>query len=124
MVVSAITPSSVTGNVTWSNGTVVDGAIVKVTCEHGGVNDSVEGTSMLDGSYNVIINSTDCDYNDKVWVMASIDGLSGMNSGVMCDSESCFIPIAIINIQIPEFGLLGAMLVVLAGVGMVAYSRK
>ena len=79
---------------------------------------------MSDGSYNVEFTQAECGFSDWVWVTATKDGQSGHSTGETCDGEECFIPVALVDVQIPEFGLLGAMMIVLAGVGIVVYKRK
>jgi len=115
------TPSIVTGNVTY-NGTGVEGATVEVTCN----NVSASTTTDLFGDYIVVFTSDNCKFGDSVDVVASKDSLNGHNTGEMCDSESCEIPIGLIDIdvQIPEFGVIGGALVLLAGIGIIAYRRK
>ena len=56
-----------------------------------------------------------------------IDGNIVLSNGAAVNNvmyaESCVMPAAVANVHIPEFGLLGIMLVVLAIVGIVAYIK-
>jgi hypothetical protein len=117
------TPSPVAGTIFLANGSTVSGATVSVTCQHLGDNTTLGTTSIVDGSYSVLFSTATCGYNDLLWVTAFKDSMSGSNTGQMCDSEECFIPIGLVDVTIPEFGLVGAMLVVIAGISIVAYKR-
>lgn len=122
-------PALVSGVVYDSDGvTPIDGASVTVTCEHDGINTTGYTVSGVNGEYLYqFLNTPDleCDFGDAVFVNAEFEGMFGSNTGNACDSESqCPIPVAVVDVTIPEFGLLGAMIVMLAGVGIVAYKRK
>ena len=118
---SVITPSAVAGTV-YYNGTAVEGATVEVTCN----NVSASATTNLFGDYDVEFTSDNCKFGDSVTVVAHKDSLNGQNTGSMCDSQTCEIPIGLVDVdvQVPEFGVIGGALVLLAGIGIVFYRRK
>jgi hypothetical protein len=117
-------PGTVTGTVTDNSASPVEGATVDVTCTHLGLNTTMIDTTLSDGSYFVVFDNQNlCDFNDALFVQATKDSAVGTNTGNMCSSEKCFIPVAIVDVTIPEFGLVGAMIVLLAGIGIVAYRR-
>jgi|GEM_PF-6194860 len=120
-IIPLITPSIVTGTVTY-NGTAVDSASVEVICN----NVSATTTTNLFGDYYVTFTSDNCRFGDLVDVSASKDSLNGHNTGSMCNGEECEIPVGLVDVdvQVPEFGVIGATFVLLAGIGIVFYRRK
>jgi hypothetical protein len=115
------TPAIVTGNVTYTDGTYVDGAEVVVVCN----NISKETITNELGDYYVEFTSDECDYGSSVVVTATKDEVTGTNTGNTCKSfEDCEIPVALINVTIPEFTVIGGAIVLLAGIGIVIYRRK
>jgi len=122
--VSAQTPPAVTGTITGPNGSSIIGANVMVTCEHMGANTTLNVLSISGGTYSVVFNKTACDHDDPLWATATFEDYSGSNNGSLCEQEQCFIPISLMDVQIPEFGLLGVMMIVLIGVGIIAISRN
>jgi len=116
----AATPAAVTGNIYDQNNANVAGATVDVTCG----TDSGSTTSLSDGTYSVILDASKCQYEDAVSVTATLGDQHGSNTGTMCDANECPFPVGLVDVTIPEFGLVGAMIVVLAGVGIIAYRRK
>jgi len=120
--VSAATPAAVTGTVYGPGNTTISGATVTVTCN------SVTEPSVfsdIDGSYYVIFNETDCGYNTPVTVSAVKGSESGTNTGLTCaNAEDCEIPVALVDVSIPEFGVIAGAFALLAGIGIVAYRRK
>ncbi|HIH32500.1 TPA: hypothetical protein HA235_07385 [Candidatus Woesearchaeota archaeon] len=119
-------PVLVAGHVYDSDADPIQGASVTVNCEHNGVNYTQYTLSLLDGSYQVVyFDNDECWVGDTAFVSAEYNGNTGSGTGPVCwDGEQCPIPIAIVDITIPELTMLGAMIVVLAGVGIIAYKRK
>ncbi|MGV8086887.1 MAG: hypothetical protein ACP5N1_04610, partial [Candidatus Woesearchaeota archaeon] len=98
----------------------VSGASVDVTC-----NDITESTvSNVDGDYYVSFASGVCYFGDEVSVNAVKDEASGSNEGFMCQEEECDIPITVIDVTIPEFGIIAGAFALVAGLGIIAYRRK
>jgi len=112
--------SIVTGTVTYGNGSIVPGADVDVTCNN------VTGTATTDlfGNYDVAFSSTDCKFGDPVSVTASKSPASGSNTGNMCAAGECEFPIGLVDVQIPEFGLIAASLAVVGALGIFMFKRK
>ena len=112
--------SSVTGTVYDQDNNVVVGADVDVTC-----NDVTESavTNAL-GDYYVEFDEGVCYFEDPVSATATKGEASGSEDGVMCDAEECFIPIAIVDITIPEFGLIAGAVALVGALGIFIYRRK
>lgn len=116
----AATPSVVTGTIYDKAHNTVADANVSITC-----NSIVKTTTSLsDGSYSVEFLANDCGFNTPVIAHAQKDGAEGTATNSTCDGKECFIPVAIVDVTIPEFGLLGAMVIVIAGLGIIAYKRN
>lgn len=118
------TPALVTGYVKYQNGTGVENAIVDVTCEHLNINTTLSTTSYSDGSYYQEFTDTQCSYNDIVWVNAEKSGIHGSSDGQTCTSRDCFIPIALIDVTIPEFGLFASIVAVIGALGIVVLRKR
>ena len=116
--------ADVTGVVTMQDDSPVDGALVSVTCTHESVDTTEQDTTDSDGTYLVVFNADDCSYGDALLASATKDDLSGSNTGNMCDEEDCFMPIGLVDITIPEFTVVGALMAALAVAGMLFYRRK
>jgi hypothetical protein len=111
--------TDVTGVITKS-GVAVAGANVQVTCMG-----NVETDSMTDaaGSYLVVFSATDCPSGSTVSVVAEKDGESGTASGT-ANGLTTKLNVAIVNVSIPEYGLIGAILAGGAGIGAIAFARR
>jgi hypothetical protein len=121
--VNAYVPAYITGYVTDANKEPLIGANVTVTCENGMPEYDVTD---MNGEYAAIfLEDNQCHVTNQVYVVATYNGMSGSGNGTVCfNPERCPIPIAIVDITIPEMTLLGAMVVLLAGIGVIAYRRK
>ena len=120
-------PTVVTGTVYDSAMNPVSGASVHVECTHDLTNYVRDTLTIADGSYYVVYDNavvTECDFDDLFTVSAEKNGQTGMAENKTCSANECFIPVGLADVQIPEFGLIGAMLVVLGGLGIVAYRRR
>ena len=121
----AVPLTVVTGTITDSNSSVVDGATVKVVCEHLGVNSTQIVSSGADGKYYAFFSSLDCNAGDTAWAFASKGGDDGSNSGVVSLLGRCSINVATIDVQIPEFGVIAGAVALLGAVaGFVIIRRK
>jgi hypothetical protein len=123
---NAVGSAAVTGTVYYSDGTTaVDLATVTVSCTHNSAVTTLPDVyTNVAGEYNAEFDPANCGYTDAVQVHAVKDTMTGDGSGAMCNSETCtLLPVAIVDVTIPEFGLVGAMIVLLAGIGIVAYRR-
>ena len=114
-------PTGVSGTIYDQNHATVAGATVIVKCENI-VQPSVQ--SLSDGSYVVEIPPGQCDYSQGVVVTASKDNMEGTATGDTCAVGQCIVPVALIDVTIPEFGIVGALIALLIVVGLIAYRRR
>ena len=113
----------ITGTVTDADSNLVDGATVEVTCTHNSV-DSVELTTTdVDGQYYVTFSPLDCDDGDAVTVAVTYGDQSGSNDGTVNYAE-CLVNVGIIDVQIPEFGVVAAGLALVGAIAGFAVMRK
>jgi len=121
---TAIGTTYVTGTVTDGSNAPVANAAVSVTC----MSESANTTTDLGGNYLLLVNNPTCVSGSTAYVTATKDGVgAGSNSGVVCTAGvegDCDINVAFVDVQIPEFGVIGGALVLLAGIGIIAYKRK
>jgi len=110
--------SDVTGVVT-ENQVAVAGATVSVLCNG---KTEVDTTDAF-GSYLVHFVSADCPFGTTVKVTAVKGGKSGVSSGTV-QGVTTKLNLAIVNVSIPEYGLIGTLLAGGAGVGLIAYMRR
>ncbi|MEM4710894.1 MAG: hypothetical protein QXL18_03040 [Candidatus Woesearchaeota archaeon] len=121
-------PTVVTGTVYDSSSNPVVGASVTVVCEHSGVNSTQYTTSVVGGTYIAqFFNypTVECDYGDQVWVTATYNDLTGSATGNACSEETnCPIPVALVDVTIPEFGVIAAGLALIGAIAIFAIRRK
>lgn len=110
--------TGVTGVIT-ENQAPVAGATVTVTC-NGHV--EVDTTDAM-GSYLVTYLSAQCPFGMTVKVVAQKNGKSGVASGTV-QGITTKLNLAIVNVSIPEYGLVGATISAAAGLGVIAYMRR
>lgn len=110
--------TDVTGVIT-ENQVAVPGATVTVLCNgHTEVD-----TTDAHGSYLVTFSSTDCPFGTTVKVSAKKGNKSGVASGTV-QGITTKLNLAIVNVSVPEYGLMGGILAGGAGVGMIAFARR
>jgi hypothetical protein len=122
--VSATTLTVVSGTITDNSAAVVSNAAVTVTCTHGLVDTQKIVMSGVDGKYYAFIPQLNCAVGDNVLVQAVKDDATGQNNGSVGYDEQCRINTALINVQIPEFGVIAGGLALLGALGVVIYRRK
>jgi len=110
--------TSVTGVVT-ENHMSVAGAAVSVLCDGHTETD----TTNAQGAYLVNYPAADCPFGSTVKVTATKSGKSGTASGTV-EGKTTKLNIAIVNVEIPEYGLIGALIAGGTGVGFIAYRRR
>lgn len=110
--------TDVTGVVT-ENHTPVANATVTVECQ----GNLAADTTDAQGSYLVTYPIAQCPFGSTVKVTAQKDGKSGTASGTV-HGITTKLNLAIVNVPIPEYGALGALLAVGAGVGSIVYLRR
>jgi len=121
--VSAAVDTVVTGTVYDGDGNEVVGADVSVDCNGNMKYD----TSDSDGLYSVAYDLVDCAGGDYVEVAAEKDSVgSGSASGYVCDAdeEECPFNVALIDVTIPEFGVLAGAVALIGALGIIAYKRQ
>jgi hypothetical protein len=120
--VSALAPMTmVSGEVKDANNDPVSGASVAVTCTHNTVDTTKNVVTDASGKYYAFFGSTECNTGDSV--LAQTEG-SEDQEGTVEYNQTCRINTLKLNLQIPEFGVIGGAIVLLAGLGIVAYRRK
>ena len=105
---------------------VIGGAEVTVTCDPSSViTTNPVIISEADGTYAVEFyeNPMECTDGDMVTVYAEKDEMSGTETGEVKDL-GLTVDLAIINVTIPEFGLIIGALTLLCAVGIFAFVRR
>lgn len=110
--------TDVTGVVT-DNHVAVAGAMVTVVCDGNTETDTTDAH----GSYLVTYPIADCPFGSTVKVTAKKGDKSGVASNTV-RGVTTKLNLAIVNVSIPEYGLIGAILAGGTGVGMIAYMRR
>src|SRR5512133_1998121 len=118
--VSAATPAltEITGVVT-DNSVAASGADVTVLCNGNTLMDMTDAY----GSYRVAYPAADCPFGVTVKVTAEKGGKSGVRTGTV-HGVTTKLNLAIVNVPIPEYGLIGALAAGGMGIGLVAYTRR
>jgi len=111
----------VTGTVYDKDNKVVPGKDLTVTCTHDGVPTSKDVTTIEDGSYQVVFPKNACQTDDVV-VVSTTDDIS--NSGTVTNNCNCVVNLAIIDLTIPEFGVIAGGLALVGALGIFLYRRK
>lgn len=110
--------TDVTGVVT-ENQTAVPGATVTVLCNGNTETDTTDAW----GSYLVTYPSASCPFGSTVKVTAVKGGKSGVSSGTV-QGITTKLNLAIVNVSIPEYGLIGTLMAGGLGIGLIAYMRR
>ena len=116
---AAAPQSDVTGVIT-ENHMAVAGATVTAVCNG---NTEVDATTDAFGSYLVVFPIAQCPFGSTVKVTAKKSGKSGVATGTV-QGITTKLNLAIVNVSIPEFGLLGSLLAGSTGFGMISYMRR
>ena len=117
--VGATPATSVVTGVITDNSVAVAGASVTVLCNGNTETD----TTNAQGSYLVTYPSGDCVFGSTVKVTAVKGGHSGVATGTV-QGITTKLNLAIVNVSIPEYGLIGAGIAGSLGIGLIAYSRR
>lgn len=110
--------TAVTGVVTEDHIAVED-ANVTVLCNGHTETDTTDSF----GSYVVTFAGADCPFGVTVKVTAEKDGKTGVRTGTV-HGITTKLNLAIVNVSIPEYGLIGALTAGGAGIGVIAYMRR
>jgi len=113
----------ITGTVFGPDGTPVNSGSVSVQCGTA----SLATQSRPDGTYGVTFSQNNCKVGDTAAASASTPEGSGSDSEVVQNSvvngPIVDIDIAVIDITVPEFGLVGGMITAIGAVGTYMYMK-
>lgn len=116
---SATAPQTdITGVIT-ENHVAVENANVTVLCNGHTQMDTTDAF----GSYLAIFPIADCPFGVTVKVTAEKNSKSGVATGTV-QGITTKLNLAIVNVAIPEYGIIGAMTAGGAGLAMIAYTRR
>jgi hypothetical protein len=104
--------------------TIVPNADVSVTCTHGAVQTVKTTTSNSLGSYGVVFPVGQCAVGDNVLVEAEKNSADGSNTGTVSHTGTCLVNTSIINVSIPEFGVIAGSVALVGALGIFIYRRK
>jgi len=115
---AAAPQTDITGVIT-ANSVAVAGAMVTVLCN----GNTQMDTTDAHGSYLAIFTTAQCPFGTTVKVTASKGGHSGVATGTV-QGITTKLNLAIINVAIPEYGLVGTIMAGAAGLGFMSYMRR
>ena len=115
---AAAATTDVTGTVT-SNGHGVKGAKVTVVCDHHAKTDTTDAS----GAYLVVFKAKDCPAGSHVDVVAKKKKQGGYNSGTATPVDTK-LNVAMVNVSLPEFGLIGLTGAAIIGGGAFMVMRR
>jgi len=75
------------------------------------------------GSYLATYPTAQCPFGSTVRVTATKNGHSGTRTGTV-QGITTKLNLAIVNVEVPEYGLIGTLAAGGAGVGLIAYRRR
>ena len=110
--------TDVTGVIT-ENHVATENAHVTVECN----GHTKMDTSDAFGSYLAVFTKAECDFGQTVKVTAEKDGKSGVATGTV-QGITTKLNLAIVNVSIPEYGLVGALMAGGVGLGLMGYMRR
>lgn len=110
--------TAVTGVVT-KNQTAVANADVSVQCNGHTEMDTTDNK----GSYLATFAAADCPFGSTVKVVAKKGGESGVASGTV-QGVTTKLNLSIVNVEVPEYGLISALTAGGIGIGLIAYMRR
>jgi hypothetical protein len=115
---AAPSQTDISGTVT-NNGKAVDGANVTVVCN----NNDRKDTTNAEGGYLVHFITTECPNGAQATVVATDGKKGGTNDGKVNDLTSK-LNVSIINVALPEFGLITAFGAAVIGGGAFMIMRR
>jgi len=110
--------TDITGVITASS-VAVAGANVTVLCDGHTMTDTTDAH----GSYLAVFPIADCAFGSTVKVTAQKGGHSGVSSGTV-QGITTKLNLSIVNVSIPEYGLIGAFAAGGLGLGAIAFTRR
>ena len=115
----------ISGTIYQANGiTVVPNAAVTVTCTHASIDYVKTTTSNGVGSYGVVFPISQCAIGDNVKIEAEKNSADGSNTGIVSHEGTCLVNTSIINVSIPEFGVIAGCVALVGALGIFIYRRK
>jgi len=110
--------TDITGVIT-ANSVAVQGASVTVLCD----GNTLMDTTDAHGSYLTVFPIAKCAFGSTVKVTAQKGGHSGVATGTV-QGLTTKLNLAIVNVSIPEYGVIGALTAGGAGLGVFAFVRR
>jgi hypothetical protein len=123
-IVSSTPSTLVSGTITDQNSDAIDAALVKITCNHLGTEAIMTVSSDANGKYHARYKISACDIGDAVKVNAKKDSVEGDNQGIVDTSRKSEINVSIVNVQIPEFGLIAGSLLSVGILSVLIYRKN
>jgi hypothetical protein len=117
---SALDPTTIVNGQVTENGTPVGGANVTVVCN--GHNRTA--TTNAQGKYVVTYDEVLCPDGKTATVVAQKGGMGGSNTGTVEGTGVAGLNVAIVNVAIPEFGLLTGAAGLAAAGGLFVFMRR
>jgi hypothetical protein len=115
---AAASKTDITGTV-YNNGKPVVGAKVVVVCNNNSRKDTTDST----GAYLVQFTAAQCPAGDKATVVATYKKLGGTNSATI-SSTTDKLNVNIVNVSLPEFGVIAGVAAAIAGAGAFLVIRR
>lgn len=115
----AAPPQTVVTGVVTNNHVAVAGASVTALCNGHTETDTTDAH----GSYLVSYPNADCPFGSTVKVSAHKGSESGVASNTV-RGVTTKLNLAIVNVSIPEYGMIGSVLAGGAGIGVISYMRR
>lgn len=115
-------PKTVRGKVTLTDGTVVENAMVTVTCK----NNTLTDVTSRYGNYEVLFGNLECEQFDTVYIHVEYNGLTGMTIKEVQYFLGVNMPDIVLTsstepVSVPEFSSLSAIMA--GSVSLLAFAR-
>ncbi|HIH32501.1 TPA: hypothetical protein HA235_07390 [Candidatus Woesearchaeota archaeon] len=124
MFASAEAPATlVYGLIDDGEGNPVAGVDVSVTCTHDSVDTTKDVASNGAGNYYAFFSPLECDDGDYVKVYAELGQATGEDDGIVSYGD-CQINTALVNVTIPELGVIGAGIALVGAIAGFAILRN
>ena len=96
--------TEVTGMINFNEKHVGKGTVVTVTCDGYSKSDKTN----KHGEYSVTFSKKECPPNSTFTVAATVQGIKGTSTG-KATKEKCRANVAVINVSVPEYGLVSLL---------------
>ena len=111
--------TDVSGVINFNGVHVGKGVKVTVSCN----GHTVTGKTDKSGTYLVQFKKSQCKTKDTITVTATVNGITA-TSTAKADKETCRLNVAIINVSVPEYGLIGLTGAAITGSGAFFLIRR